>query len=118
MILPPVLMVQEPPVLPPIQLAQAKKKREDNHLKDIVNSIWTAILVQNCNYHSETKIVEVNNQIGGINLNAIRGFQEDNGLHKTGPQAGLTTNGVVSNAGTGSSCDIEPKLENGEICLG
>lgn len=61
-------LVQEPPVPAPIQLG-AKKKRDEDHLMDIEDSIPTAILVQKGNNHDETKIVEVNNQIGGVNVN-------------------------------------------------
>lgn len=137
---PPVPMVQEPPVPPPIMLGAAKKKREDDHLMDIEDSIPTAILVQKGNNHDETKIVEVNNQIGGVNLNSSRGPQEDNDvqlvqeetptitipdddtesgdqpLRETEQPAGLTTNGGGGGVGdAGSNCDIKPKLENGEI---
>lgn len=66
--------VQEPPVPAPIQLG-AKKKRDEDHLMDIEDSIPTAILVQKGNNHDETKIVEVNNQIGGVNVNR----QQDDG---------------------------------------
>lgn len=107
---------------------------------DIEDSIMRAILVQKgTTSHDETKIVEVNNQIGGVNLNTSRGPQEDKKaqlvqeetatiiipdddtdsgdqpLHETEPQAGLTINRGVGDIGTGSNCDIEPKFENDKI---
>ncbi|XP_062535257.1 bromodomain adjacent to zinc finger domain protein 2B-like isoform X2 [Armigeres subalbatus] len=131
--MPPV--VHEPPVPAPIQLG-AKKKRDEDHLMDIEDSIPTAILVQKGNNHDETKIVEVNNQIGGVNVN----LQQDDGdvqlIQEETPTITIpdddTQDGeanrhgsdqimenpnmmAAANGGHGSNCDIKPKLENGEI---
>ncbi|XP_061518779.1 uncharacterized protein LOC1277930 isoform X8 [Anopheles gambiae] len=46
----------------------ATPKKSDDQLMDIEDSIPTAILVQKGNDHDETKTVEVNNQIGGVNV--------------------------------------------------
>uniref|UniRef100_A0A182SGD0 Bromodomain adjacent to zinc finger domain protein 2B n=1 Tax=Anopheles maculatus TaxID=74869 RepID=A0A182SGD0_9DIPT len=43
-------------------------KKSEDQLMDIEDSIPTAILVQKGNDHDETKTVEVNNQIGGVNV--------------------------------------------------
>ncbi|XP_058453009.1 uncharacterized protein LOC131431358 isoform X3 [Malaya genurostris] len=134
-------MVQEPPVPAPIPLG-VKKKREDDHLMDIEDSIPTAILVQKGNNHDETKIVEVNNQIGGVNVSRqhddgdVQLVQDetptitipdddtesgDANHHQPATMAGMQQDGFDQNslmmAGgvVGSNCDIKPKLENGEI---
>uniref|UniRef100_A0A182XZZ5 Uncharacterized protein n=1 Tax=Anopheles stephensi TaxID=30069 RepID=A0A182XZZ5_ANOST len=44
------------------------QKKSEDQLMDIEDSIPTAILVQKGNDHDETKTVEVNNQIGGVNV--------------------------------------------------
>ncbi|EAT46809.1 AAEL002037-PA [Aedes aegypti] len=128
--------VQEPPVPAPIQLG-AKKKRDEDHLMDIEDSIPTAILVQKGNNHDETKIVEVNNQIGGVNVNRqqddgdVQLIQEetptitipdddtqDGESHRHESDQMTTDNPSMmssANGGNGSNCDIKPKLENGEI---
>ncbi|XP_058819752.1 uncharacterized protein LOC131682355 isoform X3 [Topomyia yanbarensis] len=137
-------MVQEPPVPAPIPLG-VKKKREDDHLMDIEDSIPTAILVQKGNNHDETKIVEVNNQIGGVNVNRqqddgdVQLVQEetptitipdddtesgDANRHQPASmmqQEGIDQNSMMMMTGgeiVGSNCDIKPKLENGEIGSG
>ncbi|XP_055641579.1 uncharacterized protein LOC129778600 isoform X3 [Toxorhynchites rutilus septentrionalis] len=136
-------LVQEPPVPVPIQLG-AKKKRDDDHLMDIEDSIPTAILVQKGNNHDETKIVEVNNQIGGINLSRpqddgdVQLVQEETPtitIPDDDTESGdanrhqLMTNvdcldqtaaAAVSQMTTngGNNCDIKPKLENGDIGSG
>ncbi|XP_055539532.1 uncharacterized protein LOC129726625 isoform X4 [Wyeomyia smithii] len=139
---PPPMVQQEPPVPAPIPLGM-KKKREDDHLMDIEDSIPTAILVQKGNNHDETKIVEVNNQIGGVNVN--RQQQDDGDVQLVQEEtptitipdddtesgdanrhqpvgmlqdcADLNPNGTGGLVGV-SNCDIKPKLENGEIGSG
>ncbi|XP_055599496.1 uncharacterized protein LOC129748778 [Uranotaenia lowii] len=135
---------QQPPVPVPIQLGAAKQKRDDDHLMDIEDSIPTAILVQKGNDHDQTKIVEVNNQIGGINMNRqqddadVELIQEetptitipdddtmdgDTGANRDPAEGAGSVEQQQESAMTttttttngGSNCDMKPKLENGEI---
>lgn len=79
---------------------------EDDGMMDIEDSIPTAILVQKANKNDET-VVEVNSQIGGVNVNPAHVVPHGN--------AAIDQSTAVAKQESEQNCDNKPKLENGNI---
>lgn len=97
-----------PPPPPPV---------EDDGMMDIEDSIPRAILMQNKNKNDET-IVEVNNQIGGVNVNMLGQKTPDKTMTaaEESPQVidDDTNDAIDGTQPTKDNDDVKPLLENGE----
>lgn len=116
----------------PLPAAEKNGNAHDDGLMDIEDSIPTAILVQKANQTDGT-IVEVNNQIGGVNVDALgqpnppaaaevpaadvqpTPPSADQPPPKSPPPTANEVTTVIDDDDVIEMIDIKPKMENGDV---